>query len=223
MVIAVLQKHIGFSGINARLSQARLNGVAVEMSCIVHGMVCHGFVVSCRMVHLHTMPGDAIERMSHFTIRQRLMERQTFQLCKCCVRGQLVEHPSQRKIESAPLSAGATYHSRWVAAYASFFIITRHFLVETCQSSVHEGAPHRWLAKLIFIVPFTSHVAFALAYSQSHQGPNLCNHTSNQRLIEHLFYVNIIAFQRSCGLYCESKSLVYFSLDHTQISRTIPE
>ena len=90
MVIAVLQKHIGFSGINARLSQARLNGMAVETSSIVHGMVCHSFVVPGGMVHLHTMPGDAIERMSHFTIRQRLMERQTFLLCKCCALDQLI-------------------------------------------------------------------------------------------------------------------------------------
>ena len=84
VIVAVFQKHIGFSGINARLSQAWLNSVTVEVRGIPDRMVCHRFVVPCRMVHLHAMPGKAIESMSHFTITQRLMERHTSQLYKYC-------------------------------------------------------------------------------------------------------------------------------------------
>ena len=65
MIVAVLQKHIGFPSIYASLPQARLNGMAVQVCGIVHGMVCHGFVVPGRMIHLHTMPGNTIECMSH--------------------------------------------------------------------------------------------------------------------------------------------------------------
>ena len=68
VIVAVFQKHIGFSGINARLSQAWLNSMTVEVRGIPDRVVSHRFVMARMMVHFHTMPGNAIERMSHLLI-----------------------------------------------------------------------------------------------------------------------------------------------------------